>query len=156
MDGDALPLEAINFRTRAEMLRDGALVDVSDAARRAAFAWPVAITAAAYEDCVVWTAADNNRKGALYREGVLYDQDARLLHVLSTARWALTAAARWAIVQPGERTNLVVFEVRRVPRPGREAHARPVQLAAQFSQSDGGETVVTIMLVGSPPLSDQG
>jgi hypothetical protein len=44
--------EVIHRYTRADAIRDGILVDVSEAAREAGFKWPVALTAAAWGRCV--------------------------------------------------------------------------------------------------------
>ena len=48
-------LEIIYVYTRAQALEDGVLIDVSDTAREAGFKCPVALTSAAYADCVEWT-----------------------------------------------------------------------------------------------------
>lgn len=40
--------------SRVQAIADGVLVDVSDMARDAGFRYPVALTAAAWADCVAW------------------------------------------------------------------------------------------------------
>ena len=49
--------------TRAQAIADGALIDVSTTAREAGIVWPVAMTSAAWADCVEWTDATEARKG---------------------------------------------------------------------------------------------
>jgi hypothetical protein len=44
--------DLIHRYTRAEALRDGVLIDVSQTAREAGFKYPVALTAAAWAKCV--------------------------------------------------------------------------------------------------------
>ena len=51
----------IHSYTRADMLADGLLVDVSAAAREKRLQLPTALTRACYETCVAWTAADAKR-----------------------------------------------------------------------------------------------
>jgi len=53
--------DLIHSYTRAEALADGTLIDVSETAREAGFRVPVALTRAAWFDCVAWTAEDSQR-----------------------------------------------------------------------------------------------
>jgi len=54
--------EPISTYTRRQALDDGVLVDVSEMAREAGFRFPVAVTHAAWEDCVSWGDADSRRQ----------------------------------------------------------------------------------------------
>ena len=54
--------EVISAYSRGQALEDGVLVDAGSMAKEAGFRWPVAITAAAWEDCVAWTDADSGRQ----------------------------------------------------------------------------------------------
>jgi len=54
--------EVISTYTRARALEDGVLVDVRAMAKEAGFRFPVAMTAAAWDDCVAWTDADSDRQ----------------------------------------------------------------------------------------------
>ena len=65
--------ESVSVYTRAQALADGVLIDVSEMAGEAGFRWPVAITAAAWEDCVAWSDTDNDRQ-------VYQDQSGRLCY----------------------------------------------------------------------------
>lgn len=51
--------EAISTYTRAQAIEDGVLVDVSEIAKEAGFKFPVAVTRAAWADCVEWSDEDN-------------------------------------------------------------------------------------------------
>ena len=44
--------DLIHRYTRADAIRDGVLIDVSETAREAGIRWPVALTAAAWAQCV--------------------------------------------------------------------------------------------------------
>src|SRR5436190_11599196 len=46
------PEDLIHRYTRADALRDGALIDVSQTAKEAGIRWPVALTRAVWERCV--------------------------------------------------------------------------------------------------------
>jgi len=48
--------------SRAQALDDGVLVDAGPMAKDCGFRWPVAITAAAWSDCVAWSDADSERQ----------------------------------------------------------------------------------------------
>jgi hypothetical protein len=128
-DGD---WEVTGTYSRAEAIADGVLIPVpGDLAADAGFRCPVALTSAAWEDCVAWTEADNERKPALQ------DQTGRLWDVIWVASRAIRAA------RPREQ-DCVPFRVYRVPRPGRAARPRPVMLTARTGPGDDGEQVVTI------------
>lgn len=124
--------EIIHAYTRAQALAEGALVDAGPMAREAGFRAPVALTRAAWVDCVAWTEADNKRKG-----GALQDEKGRLWDVL----WMASLAARRA----GSRQR-VPFELYRVPVAGRGATARKITLALMIGPGDEGEPVITIGL----------
>mgnify|MGYP000128521510 CR=1 FL=1 len=51
--------EVISTYSRAQALEDGVLIDAGHMAKEAGFRWPVAITAAAWDDCVAWTDEDS-------------------------------------------------------------------------------------------------
>ena len=54
--------EVVYAYTRAEAIADGVLVDVTELARAAGFRHPVAMTSAAWSDCVAWTREDSDRQ----------------------------------------------------------------------------------------------
>ncbi len=129
------PIEAIfgvpiSTYTRKQAIEDGVLVDVSGMARETGFRIPVAMTIAAWEDCVAWTDADSRRQ-------THQDQSGRLGDVL----WMAWLAARNA---PGRAA--CVFTLHRVPRGGRGYKPRAVLLKLVCGPGDEGEPVATIML----------
>ena len=65
--------EVIYRYTRAQAIEDGVLVDVSETAREAGFRWPVAMTSAAWADCVAWSEEDNQRQVNQDESGRLWD-----------------------------------------------------------------------------------
>lgn len=58
--------------TRAQALADGVLVDVSNAAVEAGFKVPVALTRAAWDDCVEWNDEDTRRQTPQNASGRLW------------------------------------------------------------------------------------
>jgi hypothetical protein len=121
--------EPISTYSRRQAIDDGVLIDVTSTATEAGFRIPVAITAAAWTDCVEWTDADNQRQ-------CYQDESGRLWDVL----WMSSQAAR--------RNNSaeIRFQLYRVPRGGRGSRPRLVTLKAICGPGDDGEAVVTIML----------
>ena len=120
--------EAISIYTRAQAINDGALVDVSETAREAGFKFPVAMTRAAWADCVEWTDRDSNRQTS-------QDEAGRLWDVL----WMASRAAR----RGGSET---LFQLYRLPRGGRGIKPRIVTLKMLCGPGDQGEPVITILL----------
>lgn len=116
---------------RSEAIEDGILVDVTDTAREAGFAIPVALTVGAWEDCVAWSEADSQRQA-------YQDERGRLWDVL----WMAAQAARKG---NGER---LAFQLYRVPRGGRSIRPRLTTLHMVIGPGDAGEPVATILLPG--------
>ena len=56
----------ISSYSRAQAIEDGVLIDVSEMAREAGFKHPVALTSAAWEDCVAWNS--DNKKRQTYQD----------------------------------------------------------------------------------------
>lgn len=115
--------------SRADAIADGTLIDVTEPAREAGFRLPVALTAAAWADCVEWSAADSQRQ-------TLQDEAGRLWDVV----WMASIAARQA---QGER---VAFQLYRVPRGGRATRPRLTTLHLHIGPGDAGEPVITILM----------
>lgn len=55
--------DIIHTHTRADLLEDGDLVDVSALAQEAGFRVPVAVTRAVWADCVAWSEEDTKHIG---------------------------------------------------------------------------------------------
>lgn len=120
----------IDAYTRADAIADGALVAVDErTAREAGFRFPVALTRAAWLDCVAWTDEDSERQTP-------QDESGRLWDVMN-----MTALA--ARRNRGERRFMATLY--RVPRGGRARAPRLVQLKCVIGPGDSGEPVVTIM-----------
>ena len=100
-------------------------------ARDCGFRWPVAITAAAWSDCVAWTDADSSGQ-------VHQDQSGRLWDVLFMAHQAIRSSRRG-----GDR---LTFQLYRVPRDGKSTEAAITTLKLIVGPGDEGEPVVTILL----------
>jgi Family of unknown function (DUF6573) len=127
--------ETIDAYSRAQAIADGLLVDVVEGiAREAGFTVPVALTAAAWGDCVAWSDADNRRKSTVQ------DEQGRLWDVLWMTRCAVRSAS--------DPTNQVRLQLYRVPREVREVRPQPVSLVAVCGPGDNGEPVITIMQPG--------
>lgn len=124
--------EVIYRYTRAQAIEDGVLVDVSETAREAGFRWPVAMTSAAWADCVAWSEEDNQRQ-------VNQDESGRLWDVLWMALNAIRSANGGTQIE---------YQLYRVPRDGKSAEARLTSLKLVCGPGDAGEPVITIMLPG--------
>lgn len=125
--------DIVHSYTRAEAIEDGYLVDVSTVAREAGFTVPVAMTRAAWVDCVEWTEDTAKRKATIQ------DEAGRLWDVVYMARLAARAAG-------GAQQRR--FQVYRVPTEGRGIRPRPVVLVLAIGPGDAGEPVITIMQPG--------
>lgn len=123
--------QVISVYTRAQALADGVLIDAGPMAREAGFRWPVAVTAAAWEDCVAWSECDSDRQ-------THQDQSGRLWDVLFMAAYAARANAATG--------SELRFELYRVPRDGRSTEAELTTLKLMVSPDDNAEPVMTILL----------
>jgi hypothetical protein len=123
--------QVISVYTRAQALADGVLIDAGPMAREAGFRWPVAVTAAAWEDCVAWSEYDCDRQ-------THQDQSGRLWDVLFMAAYAARANAATG--------SELRFELYRVPRDGRSTEAELTTLKLIVGPGDDGEPVMTILL----------
>ena len=121
--------------TRADAVRDGTLVDVTETGREAGFKVPVAITAAVQDQCVRWTEDDARRKPRVHQ-----DEDGRLWDVL----WMAACRSR-EIARSGRHASAALFQVIVVPRPGHGGR-RLCTLKLVIGPGDAAEAVATIML----------
>lgn len=125
--------EVIYSYTRAQAIDDGVLIDATEMARDAGFKWPVALTVAAWSDCVAWSDVDNERQ-------VYQDQSGRLWDVLFMASFAVRTA--------NNANRQLQFDLQRIPRNGRSTTSQRLTLKLILGPGDGGEPVITIMLPG--------
>lgn len=119
--------DIIHTYTRDEAIEDGALVDVSNIAKQAGFAIPLALTARVFSECVYWPET----------EAAIQDESGRLWDVLFMAA---AAARRAAALQLQGAT---AFDMVVVPRGGRSL--MPIRLVLLVGPGDTGEPVATIM-----------
>lgn len=133
--------ERISAYTRAQAIEDGQLIDVSTTAREAGIVWPVALTAAAWADCVEWTEETERRKGytGQSESGRLWDVCWMLSRVL------LRAARQGLQASPA---HPMFVELLRTPREGRGVKPRLVHLKFIIGPGDNGRPCVTVMLPG--------
>ncbi len=123
--------ETIYSYSRAQALEDGFLIDVTEMATEAGFRWPVAITHAAWQDCVAWSDDDSRRQ-------TYQDESGRLWDVLWMAFIAIRGSAH-----SGTEIN---FQLYRVPKGGRRTKAQLTTLKLVSGPGDAGGPVVTVML----------
>ncbi|GAA1590528.1 DUF6573 family protein [Streptomyces globosus] len=124
--------EAIHGYSRARALADGVLVAVGDdIAREAGFTVPVALTAAAWADCVAWTDEDNRQ--------TYQDESGRLWDVLWMTHYA---------IQRSDGGRSCTVELCRVPRDGESRESEQVRLVATCGPDGEGRPVITISLPG--------
>jgi hypothetical protein len=116
--------DLIHRYTRADAIRDGVLIDVSQTAREAGFASPVALTRAVWERCV-----------AVPPGVVCQDEAGRLWDVLNLLRFAVR----------GQDGSEVRFGVH-VRNDNRDRTPPLVRLKALCGPGDQGEPVLTVLL----------
>lgn len=130
--------EIISTYTRADALADGTLVDHSTLAREAGFVWPVAVTAAAQNDCISWPETNIAAQ----------DEEGRAWDVISCAKAAVTEHAR-TIARGGVADTSVgtriPFSVHRVPNTARATVPQRTRLDVVISSDDDGSPCLTIM-----------
>lgn len=117
--------EVISAYSRAQAIEDGFLIDVSETAREAGWKWPVALTVAAWGDCVAWPEGEG-----------LQDEKGRLWDVV----WMASVSAKRC---SGDRMEVKFL---RVPPGGSDAEL--VTLIAVCGPGDTPEPVITIMQPG--------
>lgn len=115
--------------TRSDAIADGTLIDVTETARETGFRLAVAMTAAAWADCVAWSEADSQRQTHQGESGRLWD-----------VLWMAAITARTA---HGQR---VPFQFYRVPRGGRATRPRLVTLHLHIGPGDDCAPVITILM----------
>ena len=126
--------------SRAQALDDGVLIDCSSRAQEAGILWPVAITPAAWADCVGWSDADDLRK----RDHTGQSESARLWDLC----WMASMAIRAALRRGQDDVGSLAFQLYRIPREGRGIRPRLVTLLLLVGSGDTGEPVITILQPG--------
>ena len=132
--------EPIHIYSRSQAIEDGQLIDVSTTAREARIVWPVALTSAAWADCVEWTDATEARKGytGQSESGRLWD-----------AVWMLSLAVRGALRRGLDASQQpLYYTLLRTPAAGRGVMPRKVTLKFMVGPGDDGRPCITVMLPG--------
>lgn len=124
--------DVIHVHTRAQLLSDGDLIDVTETACEAGVRWPVALTRAAHADCVAWTRTD------LYQ-----DEPGRLWDVLSMLVHRLRLASH-----RDEAGDALAFVVYRLAPDATDYEPTVARLVARVDGGDDGEPVITVLLEG--------
>ncbi len=130
--------EPIHTYTRAQAIEDGQLIDVSTVAREAGIVWPVAMTSAAWADCVEWTDETEARKGYTGQS-----ESGRLWDVV----WMLSLAVRSALRRGLDASQQPLFySLLRTPTAGRGVMPRKVTLKFMVDPNDDGHPCITVMM----------
>ncbi|MCU7804236.1 MAG: hypothetical protein KZQ96_13645 [Candidatus Thiodiazotropha sp. (ex Lucinoma borealis)] len=123
--------EVIYSYTRAQAIEDGVLIEVGSLVKVNVFKWPVALTSAAWADCVAWSDDDSEKQ-------VHQDQSGRL--------WDVLYMATYEIRNSNGSGEQMLYQLFRVPRDGEATEAEIVTLKLIVGPGDDGEPVITIML----------
>lgn len=115
--------------TRAQAIEDGVLIAIDPKlSREAGFNVGVAVSEAAWRDCVAWSRDDTDRTG------IPQDEVGRLWDVL----WMASRSAR------RQEGSMIAFTVLRVPLSTQTGSPQPVELIAHIGPGDNSEPVITI------------
>lgn len=133
--------EPISVYPRAQAIADGVLIDVTDTAREAGIGVPVAMTAAAWADCVAWDTAAEARKPRATGQ----DETGRLWDLLTMLNHAIRRKPPATVKDDPSRLG---FQVLRVPAEGRGVRPRLATLIADAGPGDDLELVLTLLLRG--------
>ena len=131
MDMSTSDAAFFNRYTREQAIADELLVDISGQAKEYGFQIPVAMSAAAWVDCVFWNDQD------LVRQADARQSQEQRLHDL---------LLRAVVSADGKETDTVPFDLERVPRDGRSARRHRTALKLMVGPGDDGEPVMNVML----------
>jgi hypothetical protein len=120
--------EVIHVVTRAQLIEDGQLIDISKWTKEAGIKFPCAVSRAVWEDVINWTEQDTKAKPG-------YGQS------IEGRAWDVAWMLRLAVRCGGER---IQYKLSRIPRPGHGAK-RLVTLKAICGPGDDMEPVITIL-----------
>ena len=148
--------EVVHVYTRAQAIADKRLVDVTETAREAGFAHPVAVTRAVWSECVAWTEEDTKRKPQVYQDeagrlwDVLYMGIFRLKALRAALRRGVATSEtyvhrlRTKLHEPEPVDPVVFYRLKVVPRPGYgRKQMRTLKLV--IGGGDDGMPVITIL-----------
>ncbi len=135
--------DVISSYSRADAIADGVLVEAPEKiCREAGWKIPLALTIAAWVDCVAWTEEETKRKRCPQDvEGRLWDV---LYMGMRAARHHIARCEASPELDPGQ----CLMQVYRVPKDGRGSMPRLTQLQIDIGPGDDGAPVATIMMIG--------
>ncbi len=111
---------------------------MSTVAREAGIVWPVALTSAAWADCVAWTDETEARKGYTGQS-----ESGRLWDVV----WMLSLAVRGALRRGLDASQQpLYYSLLRTPAAGRGVMPRKATLKFMVGPDDAGRPCITVML----------
>ncbi len=125
----------ISCYSRADALADGVLINLSSIGREAGLRFPVAITRAAWEAWIGWTAEDTKRQTYQDEPGRAWD----VVHMLAVKLRAITRS------RPNDANSDIKFQFYAVPRGGRGTRPRLTTLKCVCGPGDDAEPVLTIL-----------
>jgi len=123
--------EVIYSYTRAQAIEDGVLVDMSEAAKKTGFNFPVAVTSSVWRKYIGWNDEDSKRQ-------VSQDENARLRDFLLMLLFSIKLSRN--------NSDQINYVLDIVPCDGKSRTAKRTQLKAIIGGGDDGEHVLTIML----------
>ena len=124
--------EVISSYTRTDALDDGALIDVTSAAKEVGITYPVALTQGAWTKAVAMTKAAAR---------ACNDERARLHDVVRMLKYAIKSGAP---TQPHGDGQIMAFQLRVVTTSVRQSL---ITLHALVGPGDNMEPVITVMLL---------
>ena len=124
----------ISRYTRADAIRDGALIDVTELAKSYGFTTSVAMTIEAHVDLVAWDATADKRTGFTGQ-----DETGRAWDVLTMAKHAIRTRRR-------PQADRLTFTLLRIPTAGRGTKPRLATAVVHIGGDDTGAPCLTIML----------
>ncbi len=115
--------------TRADMVRDGSLIEVSkELTEGMGFILPLGILSEVWDECVAWTEEDTKRQ--------VYQEEAARLNDLLYMFWK---AASEAIA------STMFFEIACIPRDGKSREVKDIKLKGVIGPGDDVRPVLTVM-----------
>ena len=129
--GESFFGNVISTYARAQAIKDGVLINAGTMSQEVGFKWTVALTSAAWADCVAWS-EDDNRKQAYQDE--------------SGRSWDVLLMASHAILTATGSGDRLLFQLYRVHRDGQSMEVELTMLKLIVGSCGQGEPVITILL----------
>ena len=124
--------EVVITYSRADMIADGEMIDVSETARLIGFRFPVGMTLSIWALCVEWTDADTERTGRVQ------DQEVRLWDLLDVLVRQLRGCT----------SHRIEFEFSHADRRGKKWAQSTTTVVAVCGPGDDAAPVITLMMPG--------